>query len=112
MKFIVLLLVSISALAASDVVYEVKYDSLELIEEFDYNFSLTSSEEPLARVNLDCQSFFKKYDFYQENQLVVEHYISVNECEALYYNFFLCIQDNGYKCIDASDPYRQECDCK
>jgi len=88
-------------------------DRIEVVPEFDINFILSDSLNDTFYINLNCQYFLQKYDFYHKTgQLIIENYININECAALYENITLCIESSGYKCIDFDNPFEQSCRCK
>ena len=106
-KYILLVLV----LLPSAFAYQFKIVSSKVVPNYDINFELelTNASE---YGRLDCQSFFKKLDFFSsDNQLISENYISIDECEYIYNNIQSCIAQNSTKCIEEGDILNTSCKC-
>ena len=87
-------------------------DQIEIIPTFDVNFLLTNSEDDRYYINLNCQSFFQKLDFYaQDGSLLDENYITIQECEQVYLNTLQCLETDQHKCLDPNDFLNPNCDC-
>ncbi len=106
-KFIFALLFSYNAMA-----YHFEFNNISVVPEFDINFTLNSDEHDKYYANLNCQSFIKKFDFFDKNdQLIFENYISIGECEYLYQQTMQCLDNDIPKCFDPSDLFKASCDC-
>lgn len=110
MKKLTLLLLCLT-FAANAAKLEV--DQMTLIENYDLKFILESSSSQLSHIELDCQSFFQKVDFFDENgQVSSENFISINECEYLYQQTYSCLKKQKSKCFDSDFLFRDSCDCE
>ena len=113
MKKLTLLLICSSILFAFQVnAQEFKIDSMITIEGFDANFQLENVETSEYKGNLNCQSFIKKLDFYNSSsQLIIENYISMDECRAVFETISECLAENKPKCFKADDILNKDCEC-
>lgn len=84
--------------------------SIQAIEDFDARFLLTSSQENQSVV-LDCQSFFQKIDFFVDDEIQSENFISINECEWLFDKTRACLRRNREVCLDSDDLWSDSCKC-
>lgn len=92
--------------------FQYSYDQMEKVDEFDSIFKIIDTKSDANYTKLDCQSFIQKLDTFDKNdQQVYENYITINECEDLYFKFTRCIKDKGNICIDHDDIFKYECDC-
>ena len=77
-------------------------------------FKLTHSKDEGHYAILDCQSFFQKMDFYtpsDSNGIVLENFITMDECEEIYSNIKWCFEQNKNKCFDPNAVLMQSCEC-
>lgn len=75
-------------------------------------FKLSHSKENNHFAILDCQSFFQKMDFYTANDdIVLENFITMDECEEIYSNIKWCFEQNKNKCFDPNTVLMQSCEC-
>jgi hypothetical protein len=92
--------------------FQYNYNEINKVDQYDALFKITNSSSQSNYTKLDCQSFIQKLDTYDKNdQRVYENFITVNECEDLYFKFTRCIEDNGKLCIDNNNIFKFECDC-
>lgn len=110
MKFrfiLILILLGIKPLYA-----QFNIDQMETIASFEANFLLTNTQDDRYYINLNCQSFFQKLDFYtQDGSLLNENYITINECEQIYLNTLACLENAQHKCLNPDDFLNPNCDC-
>lgn len=81
-------------------------------EDYNYKFILEAQQPSAGHIELDCQSFIHKADFFnQEGKILSENFISINECEYLYEQTYNCLKKNEVKCIDSDYLFREGCGC-
>ncbi len=92
--------------------FQYSYDHMVKVDQYDSIFKITQTSSNANYTKLDCQSFIQKLDTFDKNdQRVYENYITINECEDLYFKFTRCLQDKGNVCIDNDDIFKYECEC-
>jgi hypothetical protein len=105
-KLLLLLVLMPSAFA-----HKIEVSHIETFPDYDINFKLNGKYNKFYG-QLDCQSFFKKFDFFdQTNQVLAENYITMSECEYIYSNIAQCITTTNVKCIDSDNIFNTSCDC-
>lgn len=90
----------------------VTIDTLEPYEFFDYRFISEDIGNPKKFIDLDCQSFLHKLDFYENDEIISENYVSVSECQYLFETFHSCIKEVGFMCVDSGNLFKSFCDCQ
>lgn len=88
----------------------VTFDSIELDDGFASRFTLKNSKN-VNTAKLDCQSFFHKFDIFDENNMISESYITINECSLLYKKVMTCLEVQKFVCFKESDLYEANCRC-
>lgn len=101
----------ISFLLAFNALANTTIDKSTLIEGFAKNYELTSSMHE-KKINLDCQSFFHKFDIYEKNILVSEEFITQKECQILETKVDICLKKKKMVCFDNMDIYAASCECE
>lgn len=93
---------------------EYRIDQFELRDGFDFSFILSHSKDKQYFINIDCQSFFQKMDFYQrqkgKDMLVKEYFITINECENIMQATDQCLKETGLACFNTDEEYFG-CEC-
>lgn len=100
----ILCIASISASASS------LFDSIKTIEGYETNYSLSSIKHNHS-INLECQSFFNKFDIYKDNKLVSERYITRKECEVLETKAIVCLKEKSQVCFNDENIFEAKCSC-
>jgi hypothetical protein len=99
-------------LVPSAFAHQIEVSQIETFPDYDINFKLNGKYN-LLYGQLDCQSFFKKFDFFdQKDRPLAENYITMSECEYIYTNIEQCIAKNSVKCIDSDNIFNTSCDCE
>lgn len=92
---------------------KLEVDQMSLQENYELKFILLANKPNTGHIELDCQSFFKKVDFFdQYGKMLSENFISINECEYLYEQTYSCLQKNKVKCISTEFLFRDSCNCE
>jgi hypothetical protein len=101
---LIILLFAFNALA------NITVNEVKLIEGFATNYELTSKSHN-KKINLDCQSFFHKFDIYNDSQLISERYITESECKVLETKVNVCLKEKQKVCFNEDDIYQSSCKC-
>lgn len=92
--------------------YVINVNSIKVEPTFEIRFNLYSDQSTDASAVLDCQSFFKKIDFFDKKGLLVsENYITMGECEYLYEQTMSCLDKSLNKCLDSDYIFSDTCSC-
>ena len=106
--YLLLLLFSLSAFANT-----LNIEKMSTMSGFEIAFKLTPFNQTGGHIVLDCQSYFHKFDFYdQDNKLAFENYITIDECKDLFLNTKSCLSEQGKKCFDPNNIFDTNCGCK
>ena len=105
-KILPLLIFILSSSYAGD--FHIKKISLD--EGFAYNFTLETDNKQNF-IDLDCQSFLHKIDFYKNNQIIAENFIDIHECSYIYEVTTNCIEKYQTRCINPENFLSSSCDC-
>lgn len=87
------------------------FDQIATVEDLDANFIMDNSNNSDYFANLDCQSFFQKLDFYENDQLITENFLNISECEFIYGEILQCFKEGKSKCFSTENIFKQGCDC-
>ena len=87
------------------------FDKMTTVDNLDANFIMDNSNNSDYFANLDCQSFFQKFDFYENDQLITENFLTISECEFIYKETLQCFQDGKSKCFSTESIFKTGCDC-
>jgi hypothetical protein len=106
MKVIIttLCLVALNSFAAN------LFDEITIVDGFETNYSISSKSHDY-RINLECQSFFNKFDIYNKDELISERYITRKECEVLETKTRICLKEKKQVCFNDVDIYEAKCNC-
>ena len=108
MKKLLLLL----ALMPNAFAQQIQVSQIETYPDYDINFKLHDSTSSNYG-KLDCQSFFKKFDFFDgKDQILSENYITMSECEYIHNSIKSCIATSDVKCIDSTNIFNTSCTCE
>jgi hypothetical protein len=108
----IILLLSIITYGSTVSSGELNFDQIKNVQDFEGVFVISDTANSKEYAKLDCQSYFHKFDIYdQKNQISHENFISFGECEYLYNNIQSCIQKKGIKCVDTDNIFDQNCEC-
>jgi len=94
--------------------YANKYEihQMELQDGFDAKFELKTSEPNIKKIELDCQSFFSNLFILNiSNQIEIDFYLSIEECEIIYENISGCLNQNKKACLKLDNVFEQKCEC-
>lgn len=86
------------------------FDTMTLIDGFATNYELSSKKHDY-KINLDCQSFFHKFDTYKGSELLSENYITQQECKVLETKVRVCLKHKKKVCFNGNDSYEAKCEC-
>lgn len=102
----------LGTLATASLSETVTFEHLSKVEHFDLRFLGIDAEDGQKFIDIDCQSFLHKLDFYQDGQLTFENYISERECAEILETFGACIEEEGFMCVDSKDIHKFYCECE
>lgn len=104
------LITTLLYLVALNTIASNSFDSITKLEGFETNYSLTSKEHNY-KINLECQSFFNKFDIYEGKNIVSERYITRKECEVLETKARVCLKEMSQVCFNDDNIYEAKCIC-
>lgn len=109
MKKLILLTLILSSQAMA---ISLEVSKMNLEEDFQLKFKLSSDNQKDGHAILDCQSYFQKIDFYdKDDKIVSDNVISIGECEYIHDVIAQCLAANKDKCLDSEDVFNDSCEC-